>query len=106
MQSKSLFFTKLPVEIRLLVYEKLLGWRTIYLEFYWHLGANRRWGWKFIQQQEWQERHWPHYAYSRAPWRHLLNDFCRWYEPCGWYAHWYEPLKSLEISMFFSCRQA
>src|SRR5436190_17904468 len=33
-QSQSLFFTKLPLEIRLLVYEKLFGSRTVHPELF------------------------------------------------------------------------
>src|SRR5204863_4842399 len=94
LQSKSLFFTKLPVEIRLLVYEKLFGWRTVHPGFRSiHPNVNGRWGDKFFQKSK---RKMAYYACSRPPWRDFWEDGCSWSIP----------FERLDISILLSCRQA
>jgi hypothetical protein len=102
-QSKSPFFTKLPLEIRLLIYQSLFGSRTVHPEIYFAYRDN-----------EWANIH-----YFGPSWRRFFQKpkkcvrwcICYrfphrefWNDQCVRRVKNYE--YTLEISMLISCRQA
>ena len=92
-QSQSLFFTRLPLEIRILIYNNILGTRTIH--FFQQFSRTR---------QKWEQFH------SVCP----IPKFAPQADPCyEWMPGWWEtqffesPLyMTISISILLTCRQA
>src|SRR5262245_38547743 len=69
LQSESIFFGKVPPEIRLLIYEKLFGYRTLhFFQIYSRLAT--------LEQEETWGKLWGHSVCSRDRRSRILADVC------------------------------
>lgn len=83
----SLFFTKLPTEIRLLIYENLFGWRTVHIF--------RRYFWL---DQRMRLSKWRHKLCCRDPQRDFMQHMVCCSDTLSY--------PQLDTSILFTCRQA